>query len=186
MDDKDRKRLIEENILLVRFVMSRIKGGFPEGMTEEDIYQEGCIGLIHAVDHYSEDKGPFATYACHRIRGAILDGAIRYQWMIKKRDVRNSQSESPVVLGLIPEIISAAPESEEEEFPDHAIMEITDEQLNLYDAMDHLEPIERAMIREHYFEGQSLTEIARMKRMNYYIVRSFHARAIRKLKNRLI
>ena len=99
MDEKDRKRLIEENILLVRFVMSRIKGGLPEGMTEEDVYQEGCIGLIHAVDHYSEDKGPFATYACHRIRGAILDGTLRYQWMIKRRDARNIQSENPVVVG---------------------------------------------------------------------------------------
>ena len=185
MDEKDRKRLIEENIPLVGFVMSRIKGGFPDGMTEEDVYQEGCIGLIKAVDQYREEKGPFSTYACHKIRGAMLDGAMRYQWLSKHRDVRRSGNESPVVLGLISEIESSETESPEEDLPDYAVMEMTDDQLDLYEALDHLNPVERAMIRDHYYHGSTLIAIAREKQMNYYSVLSFHSSAIHKLKNRL-
>ncbi len=186
MDEKERKRLIEENIALVGFVMSRIKGGFPDGMTEEDVYQEGCIGLIKAVDHYCEEKGSFATYACHWIRGAMLDGAMRYQWLSKHRAVRKNREESPIVLGLMTEIVSNEMLNAKEELPDTSIMEITDEQLNLYEAMDHLSQLELSMIRDHYFEGWSFIRIARKKQMNYYSVLSFHSSAIDKLKNRLV
>ena len=87
---------------------------------------------------------------------------------------------------VMTEIVSNEALSAKEEMPDTSIMEITDEQLNLYEAMDHLSQLERNMIRDHYFEGWSFIRIARKKQMNYYSVLSFHSSAIDKLKNRLV
>ena len=58
-----RKQLVEANLLLVPFVAKRL---FVRGsLTEEDLIQEGNLGLLRAVDRYDGSVGTrFSTYAC--------------------------------------------------------------------------------------------------------------------------
>lgn len=64
-----RNRLFDLNIPLVRALSRR----YTSGRTDfEDIFQEGCIGLIKALDKYDPNQGTrFSTYAVPFILGEI-------------------------------------------------------------------------------------------------------------------
>lgn len=64
------EKLFQENIGLVRFVLRR---QFPSLSNDEDLFQEGCIGLWKACLSYDADRGfKCSTYAVPCIRNAIL------------------------------------------------------------------------------------------------------------------
>lgn len=69
-----RDRLITANIRLVRQVAGRLSLQLPSCVELDDLESAGAVGLVSAVEHYDpEQPSEFATYAQHRIRGAILD-----------------------------------------------------------------------------------------------------------------
>lgn len=61
---------LRESIKLVHFVLHR---QFPALAYDQDLFQEGCIGLWHACLRYDAELGAqFSTYACICIKNAIL------------------------------------------------------------------------------------------------------------------
>lgn len=64
-----RKRLIEANLRLVISIARRFRG---RGVADEDLIQEGNLGLMRAVDKYDFRRGfRFSTYASWWIRQAV-------------------------------------------------------------------------------------------------------------------
>jgi RNA polymerase sigma factor (sigma-70 family) len=64
-----RAALVEEHMGLVRSIAFRYRN---LGVPEEDLVQEGAIGLLTAVDEYDPARGTsFSTYAFWRIRAAV-------------------------------------------------------------------------------------------------------------------
>ena len=69
-DQKARDRLIVSNL---RFVLLMARRYQKSGLPLEDLVDEGCIGLMHAVDRFDPDRGfHFLSYAVWWIRQAIL------------------------------------------------------------------------------------------------------------------
>lgn len=75
-DEQVREKFIEDNMGLVGFTIKKYFGGGSSyrdlGISMEDIYQEGCFGLVKAVDKYEESKGKFSTFAVKYIWGYIM------------------------------------------------------------------------------------------------------------------
>ncbi len=66
-EDRDKKFL--ENEKLIWFA---INSGHYGGLAEkEDLYQEGCLALINAVEKYDESLGEFSTYAVKAIKRSL-------------------------------------------------------------------------------------------------------------------
>ena len=64
-----RRQQIECHLPLVRALARRYARG---GEPYDDLVQEGCLGLIAAVDRWDPDRGPsFEAYAVPTIQGAI-------------------------------------------------------------------------------------------------------------------
>lgn len=83
----DRDRSIIEHLPLVSAIASRIHRSLPFHIDLEDLTQIGAFGLIEALDNYDPSRGiPFAGFAPHRIRGAIMDGLRELDWA--SRDAR--------------------------------------------------------------------------------------------------
>ncbi len=62
------------------------------GIEISDLYQEGLIGLLHAIESFDKDKEVlFYTYACTCIRTNIIS-AIRLTFRQKNRILNNSYS----------------------------------------------------------------------------------------------
>lgn len=69
-----RDELIEENLNLVRPIALVIRRRLPPSFDLEDLVQAGYVGLIMAAEKFDPTRSnTFATYAKHRIRGAILN-----------------------------------------------------------------------------------------------------------------
>lgn len=65
-----RKKLIEHNLRLVVHIAKKYEGS---GETQDDLFSIGTIGLIKAVDSFSNDKGvKIATYAAKCIENEML------------------------------------------------------------------------------------------------------------------
>lgn len=86
-----REEKIENNIGLVHSIAARFKG---RGVDYEDLFQNGCIGLIKAVDNFDESKGfAFSTYAVPVIMGEIKrifrdGGAIKVSRALKEKAIK--------------------------------------------------------------------------------------------------
>ena len=77
---EDIDKLVEENIKLVGYALNKYFKKFREiyPYLEEDLYQDGCIGLFQAAKKYNTDKGAFSTIAMKYIRGRMTTFFKRY------------------------------------------------------------------------------------------------------------
>lgn len=86
-----REEKIEKNIGLVHSIAARFKG---RGVDYEDLFQNGCVGLIKAADNFDESKGfAFSTYAVPVIMGEIKrifrdGGAIKVSRSLKEKAIK--------------------------------------------------------------------------------------------------
>lgn len=98
-DGEAMEALVVENDALVRFVVKKYAGC---GKEYEDLYQLGRMGLVRAIQNFSEDYGSkFSTYAVPMIMGEIRrylrdDGQIRISRTIREnaRRVLKSMEEA--------------------------------------------------------------------------------------------
>jgi RNA polymerase sigma factor for flagellar operon FliA len=71
---RERDRLAEEYLPLVRHVVARIAMNLPAHVDSDELFQVGSVGLVNASRSFDENRGvAFKTYAFALIRGAILD-----------------------------------------------------------------------------------------------------------------
>ena len=69
-DREARRRLVEANLGLVTTVAGQYRG---RGVPFADLVQEGCVGLIRAVDRFDAARGVrLSTYATWWIRSAVV------------------------------------------------------------------------------------------------------------------
>ncbi|MCQ3921373.1 MAG: hypothetical protein DPW13_10525 [Planctomycetes bacterium] len=92
----ERKRLVEDNLGLVgvhlkRFVPPRSR---PD-CDREDLYQEGCLGLIEAGGRYDPGSAiPFASYALARIHRSVSAAMHEEPGLIRTPDPRRRRRRS--------------------------------------------------------------------------------------------
>ena len=61
-------KLIEDNMKLVYYVVNKY---YPSYMYDEDVIQEGMLGLCQAAKTYDPEKTKFSTYACICIKNRL-------------------------------------------------------------------------------------------------------------------
>ncbi|SVD72788.1 uncharacterized protein METZ01_LOCUS425642, partial [marine metagenome] len=73
-DEKEREKLIENYLPLVKSIVSRMQHNFPDAVEREDLYGIGAKALVLAVNQFDPSKGrSFGSYTKLRIKGALLD-----------------------------------------------------------------------------------------------------------------
>ena len=87
-DIEARNRIVLRYSPLVKYVVGRVRAGLPQSVESADLLADGIIGLMDAVEKFEPERGlQFQTYAVPRIRGAILDGMRKADWV--PRSVRS-------------------------------------------------------------------------------------------------
>ncbi|MDE0518803.1 MAG: FliA/WhiG family RNA polymerase sigma factor, partial [Bdellovibrionales bacterium] len=82
LTEEERKKLIEEYTVLIRFIAKRISIRLPANIDVEDLVSSGVIGLMDAIEKYDPTRdNKFKTYAEFRIRGSILDELRAQDWV---------------------------------------------------------------------------------------------------------
>ena len=74
--------LVKKYMPLVSYHVQRISVGLPKSVSRDDIRSLGMMGLFNALERFEPDRDlKFDTYASFRIRGAILDGLRKEDWL---------------------------------------------------------------------------------------------------------
>lgn len=86
-------QLIEENIMLIYYVIHRLKL-----KVDDDLVSEGKVALVKAAKSYNPEKGvKFCTYATKAIKGYILTYINSKRPLIKPMRDKNNYIQAPVV-----------------------------------------------------------------------------------------
>lgn len=68
-EESAKKEIVKANLRLVAFIAQKFRG---RGVPLEDLIQEGCLGLLKAVERFDATRGfKFSTYASQWIRQAM-------------------------------------------------------------------------------------------------------------------
>ncbi|AMX84016.1 RNA polymerase subunit sigma [Geobacillus subterraneus] len=80
--------LVERYMPLVSYHVQRISATLPSSVPREELVSYGLVGLYDALEKFDPSRDlKFDTYASFRIRGAILDGLRKEDWL--PRSVRD-------------------------------------------------------------------------------------------------
>lgn len=91
-----RDELITEHLHLVTAIAAHVQNSVRVHIEFDDLVHAGTMGLFDAATKYQDDKEvAFATYAKHRIRGAILDSMRQQDWA--SRDLRKRYKQMDAV-----------------------------------------------------------------------------------------
>lgn len=91
MVTESRDEKINNNLGLVHSVAKKFRG---RGVDYDDLFQNGCLGLIKAVDNFDETRGfAFSTYAVPVIMGEIKrifrdGGAVKVSRCLKEKAIK--------------------------------------------------------------------------------------------------
>ncbi|MCD5322709.1 MULTISPECIES: FliA/WhiG family RNA polymerase sigma factor [Pontibacillus] len=74
--------LVKRYMHLVMYHVQRIAAHLPQSVSKEDIRSLGLIGLYDALEKFDVTRDlKFDTYASFRVRGAIMDGLRKEDWL---------------------------------------------------------------------------------------------------------
>lgn len=77
-----KEQLIIRYVPLVQRIAAKISGQLPAHCIKDDLYSYGIFGLLETIDRYNPELGiPFSSFASKRIKGAILDGLRKEDWV---------------------------------------------------------------------------------------------------------
>jgi len=86
MAEAEREKLILDHIPLLHHVVGRMCFDLPGSIERDDLLGFGMLGLIMAADSFEPERGlQFSTYAFSRIRGSVLDGLRRMDFLPRGR-----------------------------------------------------------------------------------------------------
>ncbi|QCJ42409.1 FliA/WhiG family RNA polymerase sigma factor [Bacillus sp. S3] len=82
-DGTAQEKLVKQYMHLVERVANKLSLAIPQRIIpKEDLISLGYIGLIEAIQHFDYKKGfQFETYGLWRIKGAMLDGIRKMDWI---------------------------------------------------------------------------------------------------------
>lgn len=89
--------LIQQYIPLVQYHVKRISIGLPKNLRLDDLFSHGLLGLYDALEKFDYNRDlKFDTYASFRIRGAIIDGLRKEDWMPRSIREKSKKIENTI------------------------------------------------------------------------------------------
>lgn len=81
-DEEAGNYLVKKYQSLVSYHVQRISVSLPKNVSREDLQSLGMMGLLDALEKFDPKRDlKFDTYASFRVRGAILDGLRKEDWL---------------------------------------------------------------------------------------------------------
>lgn len=91
------ERLAEHYLPMVRSLAIGLSRKMGQNVDVDDMVADGSIGLLRAIDTFDIDRGfKFQTYATTVVRGAILNGMRRMDWVPERVRAKNRQLQQAI------------------------------------------------------------------------------------------
>lgn len=178
--------LVADNLGLVAALASRTYRDCRGRIDLEELIAVGNQGLVEAASRYRTSGGAsFATYAYHRVRGALLDEVRRASPLPRRvaRALRAGEAVRPcwkIQLGP-----SSRGQADPTQLPADQLLEAEQRRAAVREAVDTLPVRERALLEDYYFEDASLTDAGRALGVSKSRASRIHGRAVSRLRRSL-
>ncbi|WP_164215478.1 FliA/WhiG family RNA polymerase sigma factor [Virgibacillus sp. YIM 98842] len=111
-DEQAANKLIQQYMHLVSFHVERISSHLPTSVNKDDVQSFGLIGLFDAIKKFEPSRElKFDTYASFRIRGAIMDGLRKEDWI--PRSLRDKIKKVEKITQELEQLYQRKPKIEE-------------------------------------------------------------------------
>ncbi|SFD80178.1 RNA polymerase, sigma 28 subunit, SigD/FliA/WhiG [Lentibacillus persicus] len=115
LENNDRSaadQLIDYYTYIVSYHVERIASNLPARVSRDDLKSFGLMGLYDALTKFQHERDlKFDTYASFRVRGAILDGLRKEDWL--PRSIRDKTKKVEQVSQELEQYFQREPTSEE-------------------------------------------------------------------------
>ncbi len=218
---------------LVKYTAGQMAMGMPAEVGPSDLETYGIFGLIDAMDRFDPERGiKFETYAVSRIKGAILDGVRKMDWVPasvrrKSKDIERAYRELYAKLGrgasdaelashmgvsvdrlredlgqtsrsalayldearpgegddAIGSLMSSIPDESAED--PYEVLQWEESREKIADSIRSLGEKERLVITLYYYQGLTLSEIARIMELSPSRISQIHSKAVMRMRGML-
>ncbi|WP_164668972.1 FliA/WhiG family RNA polymerase sigma factor [Virgibacillus doumboii] len=111
-DSEAANALIENYMYLVTFHVDRISSHLPGNVSKDDLKSFGLMGLFDALNKFEHSRDlKFDTYASFRIRGTIIDGLRKEDWL--PRSIREKTKKVEIISQELEQTFQREPTAEE-------------------------------------------------------------------------
>ncbi|SET41002.1 RNA polymerase sigma factor for flagellar operon FliA [Salinibacillus kushneri] len=111
-DEDAGNELVALYMPLVDYHVKRIAAHLPKNVSRQEVKSLGLLGLVDAIEKFDYNRDlKFDTYASFRIRGSIMDGLRREDWL--PRTVRDKAKKMEVVAEDLEQVLGREPQPEE-------------------------------------------------------------------------
>src|SRR5690625_6083713 len=111
-DEQAANQLIEHYMYLVDYHVERVANHIPASFDRNDLRSLGLFGLDDALNKFEPSRNlQFSTYASIRIRGSILDGLRKEDWL--PRTLREQAKEMEKTAEKLEQQLKRTPSSAE-------------------------------------------------------------------------
>jgi len=111
-DEQAANQLIEHYMYLVDYHVERVANHIPASFDRNDLRSLGLFGLYDALNKFEPSRNlQFSTYASIRIRGSILDGLRKEDWL--PRTLREQAKEMEKTAEKLEQQLKRTPSSAE-------------------------------------------------------------------------
>ena len=107
-DEEAGNELVQQYMPLVEYQVSRIFAHLPKSVNKQEVMSLGLMGLVDALEKFDVTRDlKFDTYASFRIRGAIIDGLRREDWL--PRTIREKIKQMEAVASKLEQTLNRKP-----------------------------------------------------------------------------
>jgi RNA polymerase sigma factor (sigma-70 family) len=146
----------------------------------EDLYQEGCLGLIDAANKFDVNRGiAFGTYANIRVSGAMLDAVRSWDWSTK-----SLREDGIAVEQMSIEIMTGDSDIKslwQSYLP--SSYEIAEYRIDIMSAFECLDHQARDVLTAYYIKGESSRKVGKSNGVSKTWVMKIIETSIRDMRN---
>ncbi len=105
--EEEKEEIIKGSLSFIKYTAYRLAQRLPPQLSVGDLISVGIVGLLDALQRYTEGRVKLETFVEHRIRGAMLDELRAHDWMprslkTKIGQIRKAHRELEGDLGRMP------------------------------------------------------------------------------------
>jgi len=105
--EQEKERIINDSLPFIKYTAYRLAHRLPPQLSVQDLISVGVMGLLDALQRYTEGRVKLNTFVEHRIKGAMLDELRSHDWVprsvkTKIGQIKKAHRELEKDLGRMP------------------------------------------------------------------------------------
>ena len=91
MSEQKKEKIINDCLPFIKYTAFRLAHRLPPQLAVQDLISVGIMGLLDALQRYTEGRVKLNTFVEHRIRGAMLDELRSHDWVPRSLKTKSAQ-----------------------------------------------------------------------------------------------